>query len=153
LRSSSPGRRVEQQSASGGVLQCRDCPGWCCSCGTQWSQGGCGSRMRRRLGQGCRRRGSSEASSGFVGGWWACRRRCRLLCDCGCVVSLGCKTLSRFCAGLAVAAAAAVVDLSGGIAALLPHPFCTHLNGGVAPGETLDLCDRTMAALLCHFPS
>jgi hypothetical protein len=52
----------------------------------------------------------------------------------------------------AMAAAAAVVALSGGIAALLPHS-CSGLVDGAVPGETHDPCDRTMAAPLCRIPS
>jgi hypothetical protein len=43
----------------------------------------------------------------------------------------------------------AIVDLVGGIATLLPLPPAQGLVDGAVPGETLDPCDRTMAALLC----
>jgi hypothetical protein len=89
----------------------------------------------------------SLAAGGLVGTGAGC---CEAV---GVLRAWGCKTLSRFSVGLAVAAAAAVVDLLGGIAALLPHPSRTHLVGGVTPGETLDHCDRTMAAPSCRIPS
>jgi hypothetical protein len=57
------------------------------------------------------------------------------------------KTLSQLGAGLAMAAAAAVVDLLGGIAdcCCIPRSF-----GGAVPGETLDPCDRALAALVSY---
>jgi hypothetical protein len=62
----------------------------------------------------------------------------------------GVKTLSWLGAGLAMVAAAAIVDLLGGIA----DCCCISLAhfDGAAPGETLDPCDRTLAAPWCRFP-
>jgi hypothetical protein len=50
-----------------------------------------------------------------------------------------------------MAVAAAVVYLLGGIVVLLLHPV--QMVDGAAPGETLDPCDRTMAAPWCRIPS
>jgi hypothetical protein len=70
---------------------------------------------------------------------------------CGYAGSLG-ETLSQFNAGPAMAAAMAIVYLPGGIVALLPRTPCTNLVVRAVLGETLDPCDRTMAAPWCRIP-
>jgi hypothetical protein len=69
-----------------------------------------------------------------------------LLGGCGCVTSFGVKDHVSVLCRTVVSASVTVVDLPGGIAALLPHPSHTHLVSGAASGKTLDPFGRTMAA-------